>query len=67
MVKLHYNLKYLFLCPTMAHIIERYNLMFHESLARAAPVDATANTPTVAPTTALAAAAPVVANAPTAA
>jgi len=33
MVKLHYNRKYLFFRPTMAQIIERYNLKFHESPA----------------------------------
>jgi len=64
MVKLHYNWKYLFLRPTMAQIIERYNLKFHESLAGTAPVNATANAPTAAPT---AAPATVATNAPTAA
>ena len=28
MVRLHYNWKYLFLCPTTSQIIERYNLKF---------------------------------------
>jgi len=68
MVKLHYNWKYLFHHPTMSQINERYNLKFHESLAGAARVDATANDPTAAPTAAPAAvAAPVTTNAPTAA
>jgi len=60
-VKLHYNWKYLFLRPTMAQIIERYNFKFHESLAGAAPVDATATAPTTAPTAAVAANAPIAA------
>ena len=52
----------------MSNIIERYNFKFHESLAGAARVDATANDPTAAPTAAPAAvAAPVTTNAPTAA
>jgi len=46
------QLEVLFLHPTMAQIIERYNLNFHESPAGAAPVDATANAPTAAPTAA---------------
>ena len=60
MVKLHYNWKYLFLRPTMAQIIDRYNIKFHGSPAGAAPADATA--PTAAPTAAApAVAAPVAA------
>ena len=55
MARLHYNWKYLFLRPTMSQIIERYNLKFSTSPARAAPVDATANAPTAARTTAPAA------------
>jgi len=66
MVKLHCNWKYLFLRLTMAQIIERYNLKFHESPAGAAPVDATANAPTTAPPPP-AAVDPVTTNAPTAA
>ena len=54
MVKLHYNWKYLFLRPTMAQIIDRYNIKF-----RTVPADATA--PTAAPTAAPAVAAPVAA------
>jgi len=47
MVKLHYNWKYLFLRPTMSKIIETIS-SFISSPARAAPVDATVNSPTAA-------------------